>query len=179
MLAYPNRTFRGYVYQVRQNPTTVNNVVTYDTVVYVDNNDGALYPGMTANASIHVAKVANALVVPIAALQYVPPQAARAASIGSPTSPWGMTDAALTRTIIAGRSGRVYVMRNGSLVRVPVRVLLVSGTEAAIAPIAPAALRAGDASVTADSQTISGQQAARSALVPMQQQSQSRPGGSR
>ncbi len=180
VLAYPNRTFRGYVYQVRQNPTTVNNVVTYDTVVYVDNNDGALYPGMTANASIHVAKVANALVAPITALQYTPSQGTPAASTRNPTSPWGMTEAALTRTIIAGRNGRIYVTRNGSLVRVPVRVLLVSGTEAAIAPIAPATLRAGDATVTADSQTIRVQQAAApSALVQTpQQQSQSRPGGS-
>lgn len=179
VLAYPNRTFHGFVYQVRQNPTTVNNVVTYDTVVYVDNKDGALYPGMTANASIHVAKVTNALVIPIAALQYAPPQRARAASVGVATSPWGMTDAALTRTIIAGRNGRLFVMRNGSLVHVPVRVLLVSGTEAAVAAIAPATLTVGDAAITSDSQTMMAEQqaAAHSALTQTQQQP-SRPGGS-
>lgn len=178
VLAYPNRTFRGYVYQVRENPTTINNVVTYDTVVYVANKDGALYPGMTANVSIHVAKVTNALVVPVAALQYAPPRETRSSGVASPTSPWGMTEAALTRTIIAGRNGRLYVMRGGSLVRVPVRVQLVSGTEAAVAPIAPASLKAGEAVVTSDSQAVlAQQQAAQSALTRTQQQSPARPGG--
>ena len=55
-LAFPNRVFHGYVFRVNQNPTTVANVVTYDTIVYVDNRDGALRPGMTANATIHVAQ---------------------------------------------------------------------------------------------------------------------------
>src|ERR1700753_2975538 len=100
---------------------------------------------MTPNASIHVAKATNALVVPIAALQYSPPHRAQTANAGTPTSPWGMTDAALMRTIIAGRPGRLYVRRSGELVRVAVRVVLVSDTEAAVTPIAPATLRAGEA----------------------------------
>jgi HlyD family secretion protein len=179
VLAYPNRTFHGFVYQVRQNPTTVNNVVTYDTVVYVDNTDGALYPGMTANASIHVAKVSNALVVPIAALQYSPPQSQqrRNATSGTPTSPWGATEASLTRTIIAGRNGRLFVQRNGSLVRIPVRVLLVSDTEAAVAPIAPAALAAGEPVVVSDSRSMMAEQqgAATSALTRSSQPSLGRP----
>ena len=45
---FPNRQFEGAVRQVRQAPTTVQNVVTYDVVVAVDNRDGALKPGMTA-----------------------------------------------------------------------------------------------------------------------------------
>ncbi len=181
VLAYPNRTFHGVVYQVRRNPTTINNVVTYDTVVYVGNRDGALYPGMTANASIHVAKVTNALVVPIAALQYSPPRETRPDARGGATSPWGLTDATLTRTIIAGRNGRLFVMREGNLVRIPVRVLLVSGTEAAIASISPATLSTTDVAVTSDSQTMMAAQAgaAGSALARPQQQSLQRPGGSR
>jgi len=170
VLAYPNRVFRGVVYQVRQNPTTVNNVVTYDTVVYVGNRDGALYPGMTANASIHVAKARNAIVVPIAALQYTPPASQRRAPSGgqAPQSPWGMTEASLTRTIVAGRNGRVFVLRAGSLTRVAVRVLLVSDTEAAVLPAGGAALRAGDAVVTADTASLMAAQAATasSALAP-------------
>lgn len=169
VLAYPNRTFRGYVFQVRQNPTTINNVVTYDTVVYVDNKDGALYPGMTANASIHVAKAVNALVVPIAALQYTPPQAQRRVEAGAQTSgsPWGTTEASLTRTIIAGRNGRLFVLREGQLTRVPVRVLLVSDTEAAVVP-SGAHLNAGDTVVTADSASLMAAQqvSATSALAP-------------
>jgi HlyD family secretion protein len=178
VLAYPNRTFHGVVYQVRQNPTTVSNVVTYDTVVYVDNKDGALYPGMTANASIHVAKATAALVVPIAALQYAPPERTRVTSANAPvaTSQWGMTEASFTRTIVGGRVGRLFTLRAGKLVRVPVRVILVSNTEAAVTP-SGAALAAGDTVVTADTSSQSaGQQAApTSALIrPV---TSGRPGG--
>jgi HlyD family secretion protein len=73
VLAYPNRTFTANVAQVRQNPTTVSNVVTYTVVVYVDNKDGALRPGMTANATIKVAHVDEATIVPLAAFTYAPP----------------------------------------------------------------------------------------------------------
>ena len=73
VLAYPNRTFTANVVQVRQNPTTVSNVVTYTVVVYVDNKDGALRPGMTANATIEVAHVDDATIVPLAAFTYAPP----------------------------------------------------------------------------------------------------------
>jgi HlyD family secretion protein len=159
VLAYPNRTFHGVVYQVRQNPTTINNVVTYDTVVYVENKDGALYPGMTANASIHVAKVMNALVVPIAALQWAPAekQSGSTPSAGVAGSPWGMTEASLTRTIVAGRNGRVYVLRGRQLARIPVRVVLVSGTEAAVVPIS-SVLHVGDTVVTADTASLMAEQ---------------------
>ena len=73
VLAYPNRTFTANVAQVRQNPTTVSNVVTYTVVVYVQNKDGALRPGMTANSTIQVAHVDNAVIVPLAAFTYAPP----------------------------------------------------------------------------------------------------------
>jgi HlyD family secretion protein len=73
VLAYPNRTFTAKVAQVRQNPTTVSNVVTYTVVVYVDNADGALRPGMTANSTITVAHVDGATIVPLAAFTYSPP----------------------------------------------------------------------------------------------------------
>ncbi len=76
VLAYPNRTFSGTVQQVRKNPTVVSNVVTYDTVVIVNNQDGALMPGMTANATIQVAHVDNAVIVPLAAFSYTPPTGA-------------------------------------------------------------------------------------------------------
>ena len=180
VLAYPNRTFRGYVFQVRQNPTTVNNVVTYDTVVYVQNKDGSLYPGMTANASIHVAKVMHGLVVPIAALQWSPPESQRRQpSAGTPISPWGLTEASITRTIVAGRDGRVFVLRSGKPTYVPVRVELVADTEATVSPTR-GGLSAGDAVITADtsSQMAAQQAAATSALTrPTQSLGRSSGGG--
>jgi len=68
--AYPTRTFRGAVTQVRNSPTTVNNVVTYDCVIGVTNADYKLKPGMTANVSIIVAQRVNALTVPNGALRF-------------------------------------------------------------------------------------------------------------
>lgn len=70
--AYPNRTFHGVVTQVRNAPTTVNNVVTYDTVIGVTNTDYSLKPGMTANVSILVARHQQVLEIPNAALRFEP-----------------------------------------------------------------------------------------------------------
>lgn len=67
--AYPYRTFHGTVTQVRNSPTTVNNVVTYDCVIDVTNADYKLKPGMTANVSIITAKNKDILVIPNAALR--------------------------------------------------------------------------------------------------------------
>jgi len=74
--AYPTRTFHGKVTQVRNSPTTVNNVVTYDAVICVTNSDYKLKPGMTANVSIIIAQRDNAMKIPNAALRYRPPDSA-------------------------------------------------------------------------------------------------------
>jgi HlyD family secretion protein len=71
--AYPTRTFTGVVSQIRLQPTTVQNVVTYTVMIDVDNKDMALLPGMTANVTIDVQKAENVLMVPAAALKFVPP----------------------------------------------------------------------------------------------------------
>jgi len=74
--AYPYRTFHGIVTQVRNSPTTVNNVVTYDCVIGVDNPDYKLKPGMTANPlNIIIAQRPDALKIPNAALRFRPPEA--------------------------------------------------------------------------------------------------------
>lgn len=74
--AFPFRTFRGRVTQVRNAPVTTQNVVTYDTIVEVNNDDLRLKPGMTANVSIVVARRENALLVPNSALRFRPPETA-------------------------------------------------------------------------------------------------------
>jgi HlyD family secretion protein len=71
--AYPNRTFQGEVTQVRNSPSTVNNVVTYDTVISVTNADYKLKPGMTANVSIIVAQREDAVKISNVALRFRPP----------------------------------------------------------------------------------------------------------
>src|SRR2546422_8007218 len=74
--AFPTRTFHGKVVQVRNAPITVQNVVTYDTVIGVSNPDLKLKPGMTANVSIIVAHKDNVLQIKNAALRFRPPEAA-------------------------------------------------------------------------------------------------------
>ena len=70
--AFPEREFTGKVEQVRLNPTSVQNVVTYNTIVAVDNSNMLLRPGMTATVSIIVRKAEHALRVPAAALRFRP-----------------------------------------------------------------------------------------------------------
>jgi HlyD family secretion protein len=74
--AYPYQNFHGGVTQVRNSPTTVNNVVTYDCVIGVTNSDYKLKPGMTANVSIVIAQRENVLTIPNAALRFHPPDSA-------------------------------------------------------------------------------------------------------
>src|SRR5438045_9462482 len=70
--AFPMRTFHGKVVQVRNAPITVQNVVTYDTVIGVSNPDLKLKPGMTANVSIIVEHKDNVVQLKHEALSYRP-----------------------------------------------------------------------------------------------------------
>ena len=70
--AYPDMTFKGRVWQVRNAPITVQNVVTYDVVIQVDNPELKLKPGMTANVSIIVSVKKDVLKMPNAALRFKP-----------------------------------------------------------------------------------------------------------
>lgn len=70
--AFPKDTFRGVVGQVRMNATTVQSVVTYDTIVEFANPELKLFPGMTAYVTIPVATVKNVLKLPNTALRYKP-----------------------------------------------------------------------------------------------------------
>ena len=167
VLAYPD-TFVGTVSQVRQNPTVVSNVVTYDTVVVVNNKAGLLRPGMTASAFIQTQKVTNALIVPLQALEYRPSAATVAhyhlsGSAGNaPAHPrgagtqgnaagsvLGATMGAGAATLAAGSRGRVFVERNGKLVAVPVQIVMTAATQAAVAPLS-GTLTPNDAVVTGD-----------------------------
>ena len=97
--AFPKRTFTGTVSQIRQSPQTVQNVVTYDVVVSVDNSDLALMPGMTAASRIVIAQRNDVLRVPNQALRYVPGRLAGTNEFGQ---------------------SRVWVLRDGQPVSIPV-----------------------------------------------------------
>ena len=70
--AFPNRMFEAKVRQVRKGPITVQNVVTYDVVLDVDNKDLALLPGMTSDTHIITAERKDVLRVPLPATRFVP-----------------------------------------------------------------------------------------------------------
>ena len=70
--AYPEKIFRGKVSEIRNAPITVQNVVTYDVVIQVDNKDLKLKPGMTANVSVQIEHKEGVLKIPNAALRFQP-----------------------------------------------------------------------------------------------------------
>jgi HlyD family secretion protein len=71
--AFPKDVFQGTVTQIRMNPTSVQNVVTYDAIIAFNNPDLRLFPGMTAYVTIPVATVENVVKIPNAALRFKPP----------------------------------------------------------------------------------------------------------
>jgi len=77
--AYPDTLFKGSVSQIRIAPIIVQNVVTYDVVIRVDNPEQKLKPGMTANVSIIVAGKRDILKVPNTALRFRPPETGKPA----------------------------------------------------------------------------------------------------
>jgi HlyD family secretion protein len=78
--AYPARMFRGTVVQVRNDPVIIQNVVTYDVLVDVDNSDFALKPGMTATVTVTIEEKEEALVVSRRALRFWPAETEHASS---------------------------------------------------------------------------------------------------
>jgi HlyD family secretion protein len=72
--AHPARRFRGKVYQVRNAPAVVQNVVTYDAVVRIDNKELLLKPGMTANVQFLVSRKEDVLTIPNMAMRFKPPE---------------------------------------------------------------------------------------------------------
>jgi HlyD family secretion protein len=153
--AYPTRTFQGVVRQIREGPITVQNVVTYDVVVDVDNADFALFPGMTADAHIITAERTNVLRVPLPAIRFTPEGIGREPSGGENGSGAAAGEGPARSARGAEGSGprlrrrprpgaptaRVWVLRDGKLVAVRVRTGLDDGT---LVEIASDELHVGD-----------------------------------
>jgi HlyD family secretion protein len=111
--AFPAQVFRGRVVQVRQSPQTIQNVVTYDVVVQVENPRLLLKPGMTADARIITAEVQDAVRVPVEALRYWPQ--------AMPKPPQSVST-----------PDRVWMLRAGRPVAVPIVVGLTDDTYAQV-----------------------------------------------
>jgi HlyD family secretion protein len=141
--AYPDRNFDAKVTQVRYGSQTVSGVVTYKTILKVDNRDLLLRPGMTATAHIMVNEDKNVLLVPNAALRFSPPVTTTAKSGGSlisnlmPRPPRSSQNAAQPPT---GKEQRVWVLKDGK----PEPVNVVTGqTNGIMTAITESALQPG------------------------------------
>jgi HlyD family secretion protein len=110
--AYPQREFEAAVQMVRNAAREVQGVVTYEALLSVANPELLLRPGMTATARIITAELAEALLVPNGALRFTPPDPAR----GSGPAP-----------AAGGAGSRVWTLRGGVPVAVPVQVGLSDG----------------------------------------------------
>ncbi|QKS30965.1 MAG: Macrolide export protein MacA [Accumulibacter sp.] len=119
--AFPNRSFQGEVQQIRLNPTTQQNVVTYNVRVSLSNPEHILLPGMTAYVSIGVASRHDVLLVPNAALRFRPADGngARPPAAGSGQRPAGEGPG---RKRDATGSGTVYRVEQGELKPVSVQL---------------------------------------------------------
>ncbi len=99
--AYPDRTFRGLVRQIRNAPLKDQSVIVYSTIIKVDNSDLRLKPGMTANVSIVVAARENVLRVPNSALRVRPPDSVEIIARAEPDTPPGSAPTAPTASAAA------------------------------------------------------------------------------
>ncbi len=126
--AFPKRAFQGRVTQVRQAPISVQNVITYDAVITVDNPGLLLKPGMTATARIATAQALNVLRIPSQAPRFTPATAAKS-EIAKPGQ------------------RLIWVERAGKLVSIPVTLGLDDGT---FVEIKSGDLKAGDQVVTSE-----------------------------
>jgi len=144
--AFPQRVFQGAVSQVRQSPQTVQNVVTYDVVVSVDNSDLALIPGMTAATQIIIDQRNDVLRVPNQALRYVPGGLSAVGAGGTRTP--------------TNKQPEVWVLRDGQ----PVAVTVVTGlSDDNFTEIVKGDLNPGDQVISAESR---GKASAQSGLPP-------------
>ena len=132
--AYPNRTFKGKIKQVRLNPVTVNGVVTYETVVGFSNEELLLRPGMTATAQIITKQSIDKLIIPNTALRFKPKvQTEQKAStmnfVQGPRRPQGETQA---KEMGKREFSPVFILENNQPKRVMVKILETDGKSTTI-----------------------------------------------
>ncbi len=111
--AFPDATFKGVVKQVRLNPTIQQNVVTYNVVIAVDNEDGRLMPGMTAHVRISVGARDGVLRVPKEALRYRPGGEGDKPQGGTPGMAAGASGNGMKGKGGGKPGATVYVLRDG------------------------------------------------------------------
>ncbi|MFX4233921.1 efflux RND transporter periplasmic adaptor subunit [Aliarcobacter butzleri] len=121
--AYPNKVFNGKVKQVRLNPVDTNGVVTYETVVSVDNEDLLLKPGMTATAKIITKESKNKLLIPNGALRFKPKMQEQKNGGVNLVGPNMSRPANVARDLSKKELSPIFILENNQPKRVMVKVL--------------------------------------------------------
>ncbi|MCT7548122.1 efflux RND transporter periplasmic adaptor subunit [Aliarcobacter butzleri] len=121
--AYPNKIFNGKVKQVRLNPVDTNGVVTYETVVSVDNEDLLLKPGMTATAKIITKESKNKLLIPNGALRFKPKMQEQKNGGVNLVGPNMNRPANVARDLSKKELAPIFILENNQPKRVMVKVL--------------------------------------------------------
>ncbi len=134
--AFPGQRFKGKIGQIRNAAQTVQNVVTYNAVIDVNNDDLKLRPGMTATVTIVHAEKADVIALPNAALRYRPPAEAAVSASARPARP-PPRGADTDRT--------VYVLRGATPEPVSIKTGLSDGT---VSEVLSGDLKEGDPVVT-------------------------------
>jgi HlyD family secretion protein len=142
--AFPTRTFHGKIVQVRNAPITVQNVVTYDTVIGVSNPDLKLKPGMTANVSIIIAHKDDVLQIKNAALRYRPAEATPAEVRSKSPAPASARGSGRRERRTSERT--VYLLTSGRPQPVQIRTGISDGVVTEVID----GLKEGDRVVTAE-----------------------------
>lgn len=150
--AYPDRIFKAKITQARYGSTTTAGVVTYETVLSVDNADLALRPGMTATADVTVERLERVLLIPNAALRFTPPERAVSNNKGSSS---GLVGALLPRPprmgprtrpqtqsagMVKKAQQKVWTLREGRPVAVPIST---GSTNGAVTQVTGGDIKAG------------------------------------
>jgi HlyD family secretion protein len=131
--AYPNETFKGVIKQVRLNPIEESGVITYETVVTVENERLLLRPGMTASARIITKQLKDKLLVPNSALRYQPSkleEKRRSMSLMGPRRPRGNGNK--SKDLVKASFKNLYILENSQPKKIRVKVLETDGKFTAV-----------------------------------------------
>ncbi|MFI5400107.1 MAG: efflux RND transporter periplasmic adaptor subunit, partial [SAR324 cluster bacterium] len=146
---YPGQVFQGKILQVRFNPTTISNVVTYDAVIDVDNKKWLFKPGMTANVTIVTTTATDVLRVANAAIRFQPPGAAATTSAATqgPTAAQPVPNAPGAAAVQTQSPGEqvVWLLKDATPRRVRFRPGISDGT---YTEVASGDLHEGDVVIT-------------------------------
>ena len=179
--AFPDKEFEGVVRQIRQAPVTVQSVVTYDVVVDVGNPAKQLLPGMTADTHIITAQARNVLRVPLPAIRFVPAEFAKRRAemrekreAGEKRETGRPEGAPEDRPRRGPPGARVWVMKDGKVTPVPVKVGMDDGT---LVEVSGEGLQPGDKVVVSEQHETETASPATRRAGQTQQRRQQGPGG--